>query len=161
MGPAMKYQVIAAITLHAGAQLILSEAQAQRRKHLLEALGDGLYQVRQSVQFKAGETIETDQDLPKHLASLVEAVTPAVSGAAPGAKQPKAPRAKAAKMPASAPAPAPALAADAPAGASASGDDAGGDSGQSGDEPQPGAADAAAVGAGDEHRNSQPAGSGD
>lgn len=135
----MKYTVMAAITLHAGAQIIMSEAQALRRKHMVQHLGDNLYEVRLPVQFKAGEVIETDQELPKHMAALLDPA--AVVREAKTQRQPRAPRAKA-PAPGAATAPAPENAPDAPKPGDGNGDD----SNAGGDKPL-GSADAPETGA--------------
>lgn len=68
----MKYTVIAPITLGPGSVLGLSDAQAAARSGCLNALGKGKYEVKTAVQFKSGEVIHTDAELPKALAEAVE-----------------------------------------------------------------------------------------
>lgn len=68
----MKYTVIAPITLGPGLLLGLSDAQAAPRSGSLRSLGKGKYEVVAPVQFKAGEVIHADTDLPKALAQAVE-----------------------------------------------------------------------------------------
>lgn len=68
----MKYTVIAPITLGPGIVLGLSDAQATPRSGSLRSLGKGKYEVCAPVQFKAGEVIHTDAELPKALAEAVE-----------------------------------------------------------------------------------------
>ena len=88
-----QYLVSAPLSLYAGAVLALSAEQAARRVPALWPLDDGLYEVRQPVQFKAGEVIGFGGDLPKHLASLLEPVAPDVpapEAAAEAAPKPRA-----------------------------------------------------------------------
>lgn len=68
----MKTHVITDVaTFQPGTILGLSEAQAAPRVHALKKLGAGRYETTATVQFKVGETIGVDGDLPKHLASAV------------------------------------------------------------------------------------------
>ena len=66
----MRYLVNAPASIAAGV-LVLDAGQAAARRHALHELGEGRYQVMQPVQFKAGELIGYDGDLPKSLAALV------------------------------------------------------------------------------------------
>lgn len=68
----MKYTIIASITIGPGLVLGLSDAQAAARSGSLRAVGKGKYEVTATVQFKAGEVIHTDAELPKALAEAVE-----------------------------------------------------------------------------------------
>jgi len=69
-----KYTTLAAITLPSGMVVGLAESQAAARKHLLApAAGKGQYVTRDMVQFKAGETLHIEGDLPKNLQSSLEA----------------------------------------------------------------------------------------
>lgn len=77
-----KYLIVAPATFGASARLGLSREQAAARAHALREVGKGVYVAQQSVQFKAGETVSVDGELPKALAELVEA---------PKAKKAKAP----------------------------------------------------------------------
>lgn len=83
----MKYITIAVLSLQAGMLLGLTEAQAASRKTVLAPAPSrkGWYTTTGPVQFKVGEEILCDSDIPKHLADAVES---------PEAKQAKA-RAKA------------------------------------------------------------------
>jgi hypothetical protein len=73
-----KFTVIAALTLSAGTIVGLTAAQAKVRAHALKPVqvdkksGMGEYQVLEPVQFKRGEQIFTDADLPKQLATYLE-----------------------------------------------------------------------------------------
>ena len=68
----MKYTVIAPITLGPGLVLGLTDAQAAARSGSLRAISKGKYEVTAAVQFKAGEVVHTDADLPKSLTEVVE-----------------------------------------------------------------------------------------
>lgn len=68
-----KYLIVAPATFGAGARLGLSKEQAAARAQALRESGKGVYVAVQPVQFKAGETISVDGELPKVLAALVEA----------------------------------------------------------------------------------------
>lgn len=73
-----KYTVLAVLTLQAGAIVGLTDAQASARTHALKQLqhdkksGMGQYEVLSPVQFKVGETIFTDAELNKQLATYLE-----------------------------------------------------------------------------------------
>lgn len=69
-----RYITIAVLALGAGVALGLSDAQAALRKHALEPIPrrKGWYTTTSPVQFKAGEQIDTDGDLPKGLAEIVQ-----------------------------------------------------------------------------------------
>lgn len=60
------------VSFHLGAVLALSAEQASLREHNLEPVGDW-YRVTDSVQFKVGEEIGLEGDLPK---SLIDILTP-------------------------------------------------------------------------------------
>lgn len=74
------YTVLAVLTLQAGASVALTGKQAGIRAHALKPVkvnpktGDGIFQVLEPVQFKAGETIATDLELNKALATTLEPV---------------------------------------------------------------------------------------
>lgn len=69
-----KYTATAPVTLPVGAVLGLTEVQASARRHALQAAKKrGIYTTTAPVQFKAGEVFHYDGDLPKALASSVEA----------------------------------------------------------------------------------------
>ncbi len=65
----MKYVSTQPITLPEGSVLGLTPAQAAPRRHALKPSGKkGVYTTTQPVQFKAGETIHYDGDIPKGMA---------------------------------------------------------------------------------------------
>lgn len=68
-----KFEAKAPLTVSAGAVLGLSAEQAARRALAIKRLPDGSYIVERPTMFKAGEVFGYDGDLPKALASLVEA----------------------------------------------------------------------------------------
>lgn len=70
----MKYITLAVLSLQAGTCLGLTEAQAASRKTVLAPVParKGWYTTTGPVQFKVGEEIMHDGDLPKHLAHAVE-----------------------------------------------------------------------------------------
>lgn len=80
--PMPRFLVAAPLRLHAGAVLELTPAQVGPRAAELRALGEGVYEVHTSVQFKAGETIGYAGELPKALASVLVAPPPAAAAAA-------------------------------------------------------------------------------
>lgn len=53
------------VSLPAGCLVRLDENQAKRRAHLLTPKKDGSYFTEGITQWKTGETLETDADLPK------------------------------------------------------------------------------------------------
>lgn len=67
-----KYLIVAPATFGAGARLGLSKEQAAARAHALKEVAKGVYVAQQPVQFKAGEVVGIDGDLPKVLAELVD-----------------------------------------------------------------------------------------
>lgn len=68
----MKARVLATVSFAAGHRLALSEGQAKARRHALKKVGNGSYITTAEVQFKAGETIGVEGDLPKALQALVD-----------------------------------------------------------------------------------------
>lgn len=89
-----RYLVAAPLSLHAGALLELTPEQALPRARSLRPVGGGVYEVRASVHFKAGETLGVDGVVPKALATAL--VSPDAAPAAPAAPAPAAAPAKAA-----------------------------------------------------------------
>lgn len=67
------------ISLDRGVVVGLSDHQAAARLSRMERIGDGLFRLRESLQFKAGETIRVDlKDIPKCFRMLaVRIETPA------------------------------------------------------------------------------------
>lgn len=68
-----KYLIVATATFGAGLRLGLSKEQAAARANALKEVGKGVYVAQQPVQFKAGETVGIDGDLPKSLGEAVSA----------------------------------------------------------------------------------------
>lgn len=68
----MRYNVLTIATFGIGSILQLSDAQAARRCHALRALRKGIYEVHQPVQFKRGEVVGYDGELPKAMAEAIE-----------------------------------------------------------------------------------------
>lgn len=69
----MRYRVLQPMSLPKGTLLGLTEAQAAARHFALRPSVDGLWEVLQTVQFKAGETIEVGGEVPKAERWKVEA----------------------------------------------------------------------------------------
>lgn len=69
-----RYTTKKTVCLYSGI-LDLTPQQASSRLHCMDDLGEGLYQIKAPVQFKAGEEIGYDGDLSKELAESVEADT--------------------------------------------------------------------------------------
>jgi hypothetical protein len=65
-------QVISPVAFGPGVRLSLQEGQAARRPQALKKLGNGLYEVTAEVQFKAGETIGIEGDVPKALLASLD-----------------------------------------------------------------------------------------
>lgn len=65
-----KYHIAAVLTLHTGT-LELSDAQYARRKHALKKVGKGKYEIVTPVQFKVGEVVGYEGDIPKALATVM------------------------------------------------------------------------------------------
>ena len=61
----MRYRVTSPLTIGPGTLLGLTEAQVAPRAHVLVAQGGGQYLTATHVQFKAGEVIDFDGELPK------------------------------------------------------------------------------------------------
>lgn len=93
----MKFTTIAVLSLPAGYVIGLTDAQAQARAAMLvlHPSRKGWYVTRSPVQFKVGEVLLCDDDLPKNLAQLVvdaDGRKPkAASKAKPKAAAPQAP----------------------------------------------------------------------
>jgi hypothetical protein len=76
----MRYTTTAIVNLPVGVVLGLSESQAAARRHALEPKGrKGTYVTTQPVQFKVGESLDYEGDLPKSLAQVLEEVKRPVS----------------------------------------------------------------------------------
>lgn len=65
-----KYQIVQIATLHSGV-LELTDAQYARRKHALKQIGKSKYEITKPVQFKVGETIGYEGDLPKAMGNVM------------------------------------------------------------------------------------------
>lgn len=61
------------VTIHTGV-LGLSDHQASLRTYGLKPIGDGKYEVKESVQFKRGEEFEWDGDVPRNLVTQLSPV---------------------------------------------------------------------------------------
>lgn len=59
-----------------GAIVALTPEQVAPRRHRLEDVADGIYRVRDNVQFKGGEEIGIEGEAPKGQAHLVEVEPP-------------------------------------------------------------------------------------
>ena len=59
------YRAIDTLTVGEGTVLELTEAQAKTRAHKLQSLGESRYQATDTLQFKRGETVKLDGELPK------------------------------------------------------------------------------------------------
>jgi len=68
----IKVRVLSAVTFAAGTRLALDPRQAGARQHAVRPLGKGLFEVSQPVQFKAGETLGVESDVPKALFEALE-----------------------------------------------------------------------------------------
>jgi hypothetical protein len=67
----MKYTVTSApARIHTGV-LVLNKEQARRRRHNLKSLGKDRYEIVNPVEFKAGEVIGYEGDLPKAMADVM------------------------------------------------------------------------------------------
>lgn len=65
-------KLIAVANFHQGAVLGLTKEQAAARSHLLKDLGKGKYEVLDKVQFKIGEQLGYEGELPNSIEVLVE-----------------------------------------------------------------------------------------
>lgn len=67
------YLIVKLLTVAAGTVVRLSAEQAQRRRGRVTDLGEGRYQLNELLQFKAGEVVGIEGDLPKvHLEYVQE-----------------------------------------------------------------------------------------
>jgi hypothetical protein len=67
-----KYAVTARVLELGHGVIGLSDAQAKLRQHALKKVGKGRFEILAPVQFKAGEVLEFDGDLPKSLVTKLE-----------------------------------------------------------------------------------------
>lgn len=82
----MKYTVTSApARIHSGV-LVLDKEQARRRRHNLKPLGKDRYEIINPVEFKAGEVIGYEGDLPKSMADVMVSEADAKKAAAKKAK---------------------------------------------------------------------------
>lgn len=94
----MRYRVTSPLTIGPGTLLGLTDAQATPRAHALVAKGDGQYVTTAHLQFKAGEVVDHDGELPKSQAELAEElVDPLADPALATSKRSRKARAKAAQ----------------------------------------------------------------
>lgn len=76
----MRYVITGrAAAIHSGV-LELTKEQARRRLHNLKDLGRGRYEVVKPVEFKHGEEIGYDGDIPKAMGDLLEPVDKEAAG---------------------------------------------------------------------------------
>lgn len=68
----MKYRILQLLSFYTGALLRLTNEQARPRRAVLQPLGGDLHEVITEANFKAGEVIGFDGDLPKAMAASVE-----------------------------------------------------------------------------------------
>jgi hypothetical protein len=91
-----KFSISKAVTFTEGTVLGLTPEQAAPRAHALRELEEGVFVVEQPVQFKIGEVIGHEGDLPKAIAQHLEDDKPADSkpaenkGKTPAPAKPKA-----------------------------------------------------------------------
>lgn len=69
-----RYIVIAIMAGFNSGILELAPEQASSRSHALASLGEGLFEIREPVQFKRGEIVGYDGDVNKALLQLIEPV---------------------------------------------------------------------------------------
>jgi pyruvate/2-oxoglutarate dehydrogenase complex dihydrolipoamide acyltransferase (E2) component len=97
-----KYSISKGVTLNPGTVLGLTDKQAASRAHALREVKKGVFEVLSPVQFKIGEVIGYEGDLPRVIATALEDSDAKSEDAgkqekAPAAaKAPKAPKAPAA-----------------------------------------------------------------
>lgn len=84
----MRYLVLQPLMLHPGALLRLSAEQVARREFALEERA-GRWLVTKPVGFKAGEEIETDDQLPKTVAHALRPTEEAAAQPAAAAPVPR------------------------------------------------------------------------
>lgn len=91
-----RYRLIDQVTFGPGTLLGLSEAQLARRRHaaVFEAAGDA-HRTITLVQFKAGEELGVDGDLPRSLSSKMQLLEGGQAELVPAAKKPAAKQRKA------------------------------------------------------------------
>lgn len=86
----MRYEAITKVRINAGERVLLSDAQAFDRRHLVTLpAADGFCNVLRPFDFKAGERFEFDGALPKGMALALNE-EPAQQPAVKRAKAPKA-----------------------------------------------------------------------
>jgi len=66
------YRIVQLLAVGPGTEVLLTDAQAARRKHRLDMVGEGRYRTRDVLQFKAGEVVGLEGDLPKAHLERVE-----------------------------------------------------------------------------------------
>lgn len=78
-----KYRAKQLMALDVGSVVELDAKQAGDRKGRVEHLGEDRYRLKESLQFKAGESFGFDGELPKPLADAVEDLDPPAPAPAP------------------------------------------------------------------------------
>lgn len=66
-----KYITSHPVTLGVGTVLGLTDAQAHARRHALKKIGTGRYEATAPVNFKSGEAIAVEGELPKNLGDVI------------------------------------------------------------------------------------------
>lgn len=67
-----KYKVTARVAVIPSGVIAITAAQAEHRKNNLHKLGNNRYEIRSPVEFKAGEVVGYEGDLPKVLATAMD-----------------------------------------------------------------------------------------
>jgi len=76
-----QYRTTQTLAIGEGTVLRLDESQASVRANRLEPVGDGLYRAKELLQFKRGEVLGIEGEIPKVHESCLEQVEPAVEDA--------------------------------------------------------------------------------
>lgn len=70
-----RYVATSVVSLPVGARVELSEAQAHRRRGFVKALGDGVFEATGPIQLKVGEEFGYADEMPKSMASVMQAAS--------------------------------------------------------------------------------------
>lgn len=80
------YRMVKLMEVGPGTVVKLDDAQAKRRKPRLDVLGEGRYRTKDVMQFKVGEVVGIEAEIPKAHLDRVELIDEHVGDAPPAAK---------------------------------------------------------------------------
>lgn len=81
------YRILSTLPVAAGTIVQLDDAQAANRAHRIEPLGEGRYRLKELLQFKRGEVVGIEGDLPRVHLECVQLDDAPISESGPASDQ--------------------------------------------------------------------------